>query len=61
MADDALEAKMKAIREAFIIAYTNKLKPGFMVCCSCGGKIKSNVYSWHWTGYTFHLECMPED
>lgn len=66
--------KKEEIRDAFIAKYAHKRKltdPWFF-CYGCGkGAVifvsqDSPHYSiypkitWHWTGFTFHPECMPQ-
>ena len=58
MIEEKKDDKITQVRDNFISLYGNrKLLP--MICCACGKS--GGTITWHFSGFTFHKEHLPED
>lgn len=55
---EALDRKLQEIRTQFIDKYSYNINSEKECSANCS-KV-SKIWAWHWTGFTFHLECLPE-
>ena len=64
------QQRQQEIRAAFVKLYrwqeSWRRKPVGIYCCECDRKYHVQndrlfIYTWHWSGFTFHVKCLPED